>query len=149
MYSFSFCNVLLPKHSHYELATTHIKVLIFYIATYLNRSSQTRVMTETGRGVAWNSWNPRRNRCIIFNKLEWRAARYLDRSGGYKMSLPCCSPLSFRLLLKGINGTAHSQNLRVRTYIFFNLHSIIGCSFSCGLYLISSNSKSRSAFFCS
>jgi len=32
-------------------------------------------------------------------------------------------------------------------YIFFNLHSIIGCSFSCGLYLMPSNIKSRSAFF--
>jgi hypothetical protein len=31
---------------------TRIEVIIFSIATYLNRSSQARVMTEAGRGVA-------------------------------------------------------------------------------------------------
>ena len=31
----------------------------------------------------------------------------------YKKSLSCCFPLSFSLLLKGINGIAHSQTLRI------------------------------------
>jgi len=30
--------------------------------------------------------------------------------------ISCCFPPSFTLLLKGINGIAHSQNLRVRIY---------------------------------
>jgi len=41
---------------------TRIEVIIFSIAIYLNRGSQARGMTEAGRGVAWKSWIPRRNR---------------------------------------------------------------------------------------
>jgi hypothetical protein len=43
-------------------ATTRIEVIIFSIAIYLDRGSQAQVMTEDERGVAWKSWNPRRNR---------------------------------------------------------------------------------------
>jgi len=43
-------------------ATTHIEVIIFSIAIYLDRGSQARVMTEAGRGVAWKSWDRRGKR---------------------------------------------------------------------------------------
>jgi len=42
--------VLCPRPVHD--ATTRIEVILFSIATYLDRGSQARGMTEAGRGVA-------------------------------------------------------------------------------------------------
>ena len=48
-----------------EDATTRIEVIIFSIATYLNRGSQARGITEAGRGGAQSDLPPNVSLCEV------------------------------------------------------------------------------------